>query len=194
MCFARIYSGMATTSEFNLDETIAVLARTPVALDALLRGLPPSWVRGNEGGDTWSAYDIVGHLANLERTDFMSRVRRILEYGDSRAFDRVNRFAQMTEGQEQSLEQRLDDFARLRRDNLAALRALNLQPADFARKGTHPALGPVTLANLLASWAVHDLTHLHQLSRVMARKYRDAIGPWDKFMGVLQCNGHSAPP
>lgn len=185
---------MTTSSEFDLDQAIAVLSRTPAAYDALLRGLPDAWVRGNEGGDTWSAYDIVGHLVNLERTDFMSRLRHILEHGDSLPFDRVDRFAQMTEGQEQSLEQRLDDFARLRRDNLAALRALNLQPADFARMGTHPALGPVTLANLLASWAVHDLTHLHQLSRVMARHYSDAIGPWNKFMGVLQCNGHSAPP
>ncbi len=185
---------MTTSIAFDLDEAIAVLSRAPAAYDALLRGLPDAWVRGNEGEGTWSAYDIVGHLVNLERTDFMSRLRHILEHGDSRPFDRVDRFAQMKEGQGQSLEQRLDDFARLRRDNLAALRALNLQPADFARMGTHPALGPVTLANLLASWAVHDLTHLHQLSRVMARQYSDAIGPWNKFMGVLQCDSHSAPP
>lgn len=184
---------MATTTAFNLDETIAVLSRTPAALDALLRGLPDSWVRRNEGEGSWSAYDIVGHLANLERTDWMARLRRILEDGESRAFDRVGRFAQMKEGQGQSLEQRLDEFACLRRENLSALQALNLQPEDFVRSGMHPALGPVTLANLLATWALHDLTHLHQLSRVMAHQYRDAVGPWTKFLGVLKCDGHSAP-
>jgi len=184
---------MTTPADFNLDETIALLARTPGALDALLRGLPETWVRRNEGESTWSAYDIVGHLANLERTDWIVRVRRILEYGDSRPFDRVDRFAQMKAGQDQSLEQRLDDFARLRNQNLAELRALNLAPSDLARRGMHPALGPVTLANLLASWPVHDLTHLHQLSRVMARQYTNAVGPWTRFMGVMQCEGHSAP-
>jgi len=183
---------MASTTEFNLDDTVAVLSRTPAALDALLRGLPRTWARDNEGEDTWSAYDIVGHLANLERTDWLVRVRRILEHGDSRAFDRVDRFAQMKEDQHQSLEQRLDDFARLRKQNLEDLKALNLQPSDFARRGMHPALGPVTLGNLLASWPVHDLTHLHQLARVMAYQYREAVGPWTRFMGVMQCSGHSA--
>ena len=185
---------MASFTEFRLDETIALLSRTPAALDALLRGLPENWVRNNEGEGSWSAYDIVGHLSNLERTDWMSRLRHILEHGDSRPFDRVDRFAQMQEGQEQSLEQRLDEFARLRKENLAQLQALNLQPDDFARKGMHPVLGPVTLSNLLATWAAHDLTHLHQLSRVMAYQHREAVGPWRKFLGVLQCDGHSAAP
>ena len=184
---------MTTTTDFNLDETIAVLSRTPAAYDALLRGLPDIWVRRNEGEGSWSAYDIVGHLVNLERTDWMARLRRILEEGESRPFDRVDRFAQMKEDQGQSLEQRLDEFAQLRKQNLADLHALNLQPADFARRGTHPALGPVTLANLLATWALHDLTHLHQLSRVMANQYREAVGPWTRFLGVLKCDGHSSP-
>ncbi len=188
-----IYWRMATAAEFHLDETTAVLSRTPAAFNALLRGLPDTWVRRNEGESSWSAYDIVGHLANLERTDWMARVRRILDDGESRPFHRVDRFAQMKEGQGQSLEQRLDEFARLRRENLLALQALNLRPEDFARRGTHPALGPVTLANLLATWALHDLTHLHQLSRVMAHQYRDAVGPWVQFLGVLKCDGHSAP-
>ena len=189
-----IYSGMATRTEFRLDETIALLSRTPAALDALLRGLPATWVQRNEGEGTWNAYDIVGHLANLERTDWMARVRRVLEDGESRPFDRIDRFAQIKEGQNKSLEQRLDEFACLRGENLAELRALNLQPDDFARKGTHPALGPVTLANLLATWATHDLTHVHQLSRVMAYQNRESVGPWVKFLGVLQCDGHSAAP
>jgi len=189
-----IYSGMAAPTDFSLDETIAVLSRTPAAFDALLRGLPDTWLRNNEGDGTWSAYDIVGHLANLERTDWLARMRRILEAGESRPFDRIDRFAQMKEGQEQSLEQRLDEFARLRKQNLAELQSLNLQPNDFARTGTHPALGTVTLANLLATWAAHDLTHLHQLSRVMASQSREFVGPWVKFLGVLQCDGHSAAP
>ena len=184
---------MTDANGFNLDETVAVLSRTPSALDAMLRGLPDRWVRRKEGEGSWSAYDIVGHLVNLERTDWMARLRRILEDGDSRPFDRIDRFAQMKEGHEQSLGQRLDEFARLRRQNLDELRALNLQPSDFARRGMHPALGPVTLANLVATWAAHDLTHLHQLSRVMAYQYREAVGPWTKFLGVLRCEGHSAP-
>ena len=184
---------MPNAAEFHLDEALAVLTRTPAAYDALLRGLPETWVRRNEGGDTWSAYDIVGHLVQLERSDWMLRLRRILEEGDSRPFDRVDRFAQMKEGRDRTLEQRLDEFARLRRQNLAQVQAMKLQPADFARRGLHPALGPVTLENLLATWALHDLTHLHQLSRVMAHQYREAVGPWTKFIGVLHCDGHGAP-
>ncbi len=185
-------------TEFNLDETIAVLSRTPATLDALLRGLPNIWVRSNEGHtkdgeDTWSPFDIVGHLIVGERTDWVPRARVILEHGEARAFDPFDRLAQLKESQDKSLEQRLDEFARLRRENLAALEALNLQLEDFARRGTHPALGVVTLSQLLATWAVHDLTHLHQLSRVMAHQYRDVVGPWSAYLGVLKCAGHSAP-
>jgi hypothetical protein len=180
---------MATLTEFNLDETIALLTRTPATLDALLRGLPESWVRSNEGKDTWSAFDIVGHLIVGERTDWMPRVRMILENGEARPFDPFDRFAQLKETQNKAL---LDDFARLRRENLAALRALNLQSEDFGRRGRHPALGVVTLSQLLATWAVHDLTHMHQLSRVLAHQYRDAVGPWSAYLGVLQCSGHSS--
>ena len=183
---------MATLTEFNLDETIAVLTRTPATLDALLRGLPASWVRSNEGRDTWSAFDILGHLIVGERTDWMSRARIILENGEARPFDPFDRFAQLKESQNKSLEQLLDDFARLRRENLAALQALNLQSEDLSRRGRHPALGVVTLSQLLATWAVHDLTHVHQLSRVMAHQYRDAVGPWSAYLGVLQCSGHSS--
>ncbi len=183
---------MATVTEFNLDETIAVLTRTPAALDALLRGLPESWVRSHEGKDTWSAFDIVGHLIVGERTDWMPRTRLILENGEARPFDPFDRFAQSKENQDKSLEQLLDDFARLRRENLAALQALNLRHEDMSRRGRHPALGVVTLSQLLATWAVHDLTHVHQLSRVMAYQYREAVGPWSVYLGVLQCNGHSS--
>jgi|SRR5882672_225068 len=184
---------MANLTEFNLAESIAVLTRTPASLNTLLRGLPDTWVRGNEGKDTWSAFDIVGHLIVGERTDWMPRARIILEHGEARPFDPYDRFAQSREGGDRSLELLLDDFARLRAENLAALQSLTLQPEDLERRGRHPRLGVVTLSELLATWAVHDLTHLHQLSRVMAHQYRDAVGPWSAYLGVLHCEGHSAP-
>ena len=184
---------MASPTEFSPAEAVAILTRTPAALNALLRGLPDVWVRSNEGNDTWSAFDIVGHLIVGERTDWMSRAQIILDDGEARPFDPFDRFAQERESQGMSLEQLLDEFARLRKDNLAALQALNLQPEDLTRRGRHPELGVVTLSELLATWAVHDLTHLHQLSRVMAHQYRDVVGPWSAYLGVLHCNGHSAP-
>jgi hypothetical protein len=189
---------MAPSNEISLAEAIALLSRTPATLNAQLRGLSNIWVRRNEGRnnqgkDTWSAFDIVGHLIAGDRTDWMPRVRVILESGEARPFDPFDRFAQLKEGQDKSLEQLLDDFARLRGESLAALQALNLQPQDLQRRGKHPALGTVTLGELLATWAVHDLTHLHQLSRVMAHQYRDVVGPWSAYLGVLQCAGHSAP-
>ena len=184
---------MATLAEFNLAEAVAILTRTPATLDALLRGLPDIWVHSNEGKDTWSAFDIVGHLIVGERTDWMPRVRMILERGEERPFDPFDRFAQAKESQGKAVEQRLGEFARLRRENLVVLQGLNLQPRDFTRRGKHPALGVVTLSELLATWAVHDLTHMHQLSRVMAHQYRDAVGPWSAYLGVLRCAGHSAP-
>ena len=183
---------MTCVKEFKLKEAVAVLTRTPATLDAMLRDLPTNWVRCDEGKDTWNAFDIVGHLIVGERTDWIPRVRIILGHGDARAFDPFDRFAQSRENQDQSLEQRLDDFARLRSGNLAALQALNLQPDDLTRQGRHPALGRVTLSELLATWAVHDLTHVHQLSRLMAHQYRDAVGPWSAYLGVLHCTGHSA--
>ena len=176
-----------------MTETIAVLTRTPGTLNAFLRSLPDTWVRRNEGADTWSAFDILGHLIVGERTDWMPRARRILEDGEARAFDPFDRFAQLKESQGKTLEQLLDDFARLRGENLVALQALNLKLIDLTRRGKHPALGVVTLSQLLATWAVHDLTHLHQLCRVMAHQYRDAVGPWSAYLGVLPCDGHSAP-
>jgi len=178
--------------EQNLSDTITLLSRTPAALNALLRDLPESWTLYNEGENTWSAFDIVGHLIHGERTDWMPRAKRILEFGESRAFDPFDRLAQFRESQGKTLTQLLDEFARLRAENLAELRALNLQPTDLARRGLHPALGVNTLSQLLATWAVHDLTHLHQLSRVMAQQYRDAVGPWSAYLGVLHCSGHSS--
>jgi len=183
---------MTTSNRFSLAEAIALLTRTPATLNALLRGLPDIWAHSNEGQDTWSAFDIVGHLIVGDRTDWMPRVRTILEHGETRPFDPFDRFAQKKESEGKSLEQLLDAFARVRSESLAALQALNLQPADLTRRGKHPALGVVTLSELLATWAAHDLTHLHQLSRVMAYQYRDEVGPWSAYLGVLKCSGHSA--
>jgi len=175
----------------NLQHTISLLARTPATLDALLRDLPQEWTMRNEGGNTFNAFDVIGHLIHGERTDWMPRAKRILEFGESRAFDRYDRRAQERESQGKSLPELLDEFARLRAENLAELRALKLTEQDLNRRGLHPELGTVTLSQLLATWAAHDLTHLHQISRIMAHQYRDAVGPWTAYLGVMQCAGHS---
>jgi hypothetical protein len=178
--------------EHNLQLTISLLTRTPAALNALLRDLPQEWTLRNEGENTWSAFDIVGHLIHADRTDWLPRAKRILQSGEALAFDPFDRLGQVRESQGKSLPQLLDEFARVRSEKLDELRALNLQPEDLKRRGRHPALGVVTLAELLATWAAHDLTHLHQLSRVMAYQYREAVGPFSEYLGVLQCAGHSA--
>jgi len=146
----------------------------------------------NEGGNTFNAFDVIGHLIQGERTDWMPRAKRILQFGESRAFDRFDRRAQERESQGKSLPQLLDEFARLRAENLAELRALNVTDQELNRRGLHPELGTVTLSQLLATWAAHDLTHLHQISRIMAHQYREAVGPWTAYLGVMQCMGHSA--
>ena len=175
-----------------MNETISLLARTPAVLDALLRDLPEVWTHRNEGPDTWSAYDVVGHLIHGEQTDWIPRAKRILESGESKPFDKFDRLAQFRDSAGKSLPQLLDEFAAARADSLRQLDALHLKPEDLERRGMHPALGAVTLSNLLSTWAAHDLTHLHQISRIMAHQYREAVGPWTKFLGVMQCSGHSA--
>jgi len=184
---------MGNPAQFNLPETIALLERTPAAFGALLRGLPDIWTQRNEGGDTWSAFDVIGHLIHGERTDWMPRAQIILKHGETRAFEPFDRLGHVAEIGGKSLAYLLDEFDRLRQENLTALRTLNLQPEDLARRGRHPALGLVALSELFATWAVHDLTHFHQVSRVMAHQYRAAVGPWSAYVGVLQCAGHSAP-
>ena len=179
--------------EQNLDDTISLLARTPASLNSLLRDLPDAWTLQNEGGETWNAVDVIGHLIHGERTDWMPRAQMILQFGEAKSFIPFDRFAQFEESRGKSLSQLLDEFARLRAANLEQLRALNLTPQDLARRGGHPALGSVTLSQLLAAWVVHDLTHLHQVSRIMAHQYSEAVGRWSKFLGVLHCSGHSAP-
>jgi len=179
--------------EQSLPQTISLLSRTPATLNALLRDLPEEWVLRNEGENTWSAFDVVGHLIHGERTDWMPRVRMVLQSGENQKFEPFDRWGQARESRGKSLEQLLDEFARLRSENLGALRGLNLRPEDLERRGRHPSLGAVTLSQLLATWAIHDMTHLHQISRVLAHQYRDAVGPWIAYLGVLQCAGHSSP-
>ena len=171
---------------------IALLSRTPAVLDAWLRDLPDDWITSNEGENTFSPFDVVGHLIHGERTDWIPRARIILEHGESRAFDKFDRVAQKRESKGKSLPELLDIFAGLRAENLDVLRSLNLQPADYECRGRHPELGIVTLGQLLATWAAHDLTHIHQISRVMAHQYREAVGPWTDYLGVMRCNGHSS--
>jgi hypothetical protein len=174
------------------EHAVALLSRTPAVLDALLRDLPEAWTLSNEGEKTWSPYDVVGHLIHGERTDWMPRVKMIQEFGEARSFVPFDRWAQERESKGKPLATLLDEFARLRAENLSELRRLNLHEADFGRRGRHPALGTVTLSELLAAWVGHDLTHLHQISRTMAHQYREAVGPWSKFLGVMQCTGHSS--
>ncbi len=179
--------------EHNLSDTLSLLARTPLALDTLLRDLPETWTLRNEGENTWNAFDVLGHLIHTERSDWMPRAKIVLQFGESQPFKPLDRLAHRKESQGKSLPQLLDEFGKLRSENLDQLRALDLRREDLDRRGRHPALGVVTLSQLLAAWAAHDLTHLHQISRIMAHQYRDAVGPWIAYLGVLQCAGHSAP-
>jgi hypothetical protein len=176
----------------NLHHTMALLERTPGALDELLRGLPDEWTDRNEGGDSWTPREIVGHLVHAERTDWMPRVRHLLEFGESQPFPPFDRLGQREHMEGLAIGVLLVEFAALRATSLEELRELDPGPAEMERRGLHPALGAVTLSQLLATWAAHDLTHLHQIARVMAHQYREAVGPWSKFLGVLQCNGHSS--
>ena len=176
----------------KLPDTISLLARTPTALNALLRDLPETWTFRNEGENTWSVFEVIGHLIYGERTDWIARTKMILQFGETRTFEPFDMSGHIREIQGKSLADLLDEFARLRAENLAELRALSLQPEDLERRGRHPALGEVTLSEHLATWAAHDLTHLHQISRIMAHQYREAVGPWSKYLGVLKCDGHSS--
>ena len=180
--------------EQSMERTIAVLERTPAAVDALLRGLPDAWTRSNEGGETWSAFDVVVHLINCEKTDWVPRARAILESKDGavRDFPPFDRWGEIRESRSKTMGEVLDTFAQVRKENLAAVRSWRLGPEQLQMRGRHPALGEVTLSELMATWAAHDLNHLHQISRVMARQYREAVGPWSRFMGVMVCEGHGA--
>lgn len=171
--------------EFNLAEAVAILERTPMSLSALLAGLPDVWIRATEGDGTWSPYDVIGHLIHGERADWIPRARHMMA-GETRPFEPFDRTAQFTESQGKSLSELLSTFAEARRASLAALREMKLSDDDLNRKGLHPALGEVTLGQLLATWVVHDLDHVAQVARTMAKTYRDATGPWQEYLSILR--------
>ena len=168
-----------------LDDSIAVLSRTPATLDALLRDLPAAWTSATEGPGTWSPYDIIGHLIHGEKTDWIPRLTIILEHGPARPFDPFDREAQFRDSQGKSLPSLLDEFRELRAASLTHLRSLNLRPEQLESKGTHPELGPVTVRQLLATWTAHDLGHLLQISRVMTRRYKAEVGPWARYLSAM---------
>lgn len=174
-----------THDGFNLDDALAVLERTPAGLSALLSGLPEMWVRATEGEGTWSPYDVVGHLIHGERADWIPRARHILA-GETRPFEPFDRNAQFAESPGRSLEELLETFAELRRESVAALAGMRLTDADLGRKGLHPELGEVTLGQLLATWVVHDLDHVAQVARTMAKAYAAATGPWSAYLSILR--------
>ena len=169
-----------------LEESLSVLARTPATLDALLRDLPEAWTAATEGPRTWSAYIVIGHLIHCEKVDWMPRLKIVLEDGPSRPFDPVDREVQLRKGSDQPLPVLLDEFSALRHDNLERLRELNLQPEQLELKGTHPEFGAVTVRQLLATWTAHDLAHILQVSRVMARRYKQEVGPWAQYLSVMK--------
>jgi len=170
---------------FQLPDAIAVLDRTPATFRALLAGLPETWITTDEGPDTFTPFDNLGHLIHGERSDWIPRARIILAQGENRRFDPVDRFAHKHESAGRSLAQLLDEFAELRAGNLATLRSWDLSEQQLSLEGEHPAFGPVTLRQLLATWVAHDLGHLAQTARVMAKRYRTDVGPWRAYLPIL---------
>jgi len=171
--------------DFDLNAGIAILERTPATFRAMLAGLPPMWTDATEGPDTWSPYVIMGHLIHAERTDWITRAEIILAQGPNRRFTPYDRFAQFRDSKGKSLAELLDEFERVRAENVATLRQWKLTDAQLALEGEHPAFGPVTLRQLLATWVAHDLGHVAQAARVMAKQYREAVGPWRAYLPVL---------
>jgi hypothetical protein len=171
--------------DFDLAEAVPLLERTPATLRTLLAGLPSAWTDANEGPDTWSPFDVVGHLIQGERTDWIPRARMILEEGRSRAFEPFDRFAQFRDSEGKSLAELLDEFERLRAASLATLKGWKLTDEQLSLEGEHPVFGAVTLRQLLATWTAHDVSHVGQIARVMAKQYRDAVGPWRAYLPIM---------
>jgi hypothetical protein len=169
----------------RLDEAVAILERTPASVSALLDGLAETWTRATEGEGTWSPYDVIGHLIHGERTDWIPRIRHIM-VGDLRPFETFDRTAQFRDSQDKSLSELLVTFAGLRHENLATLLDMNVTNEDLDRRGQHPELGAVTLGQLVATWVVHDLDHVGQIARTMAKVYGEATGPWSAYLSILR--------
>lgn len=171
--------------QFDIHQALPILERTPAIVAALLKDLHPDWIYSNEGEDTWSPFDVVGHYIHGEKTDWIPRLNIIMGDQPDKRFVPFDRFAQFEQSKGKSLNELLEEFAALRRENIEILKQTALNEATLAKKGIHPAFGEVTLAQLLASWVVHDLGHISQIVRAMAKQYKEAVGPWTAYMGIL---------
>lgn len=171
--------------EFEIGKALEILERTPKVLHSLLGDLSADWIQHNEGPDTWSPYDVIGHLVHGEQTDWLTRTQIILNSGTSQPFEPFDRFAQFEESKGKGLKSLLDEFAEHRAFNLKALRTMNISEEQLIQEGIHPAFGKVSLKQLLSAWVVHDLGHIVQVARVMAKQYQEAVGPWTAYLTVL---------
>lgn len=172
--------------KFNLLHAIEVLERTPLALETLLKDLSEEWTKNNEGGESWSPFDVMGHLIHGEKTDWIQRLEIILSEGSNKTFASFDRFAMFEESKGKTTNQLLEEFKILRKENLIHLKSKNITEADYSKTGMHPALGEVTLSHLLSCWVAHDLNHLAQISRVMAKQYQEEVGPWIEYLRILK--------
>lgn len=171
--------------KYHIDNALEVLERTPNVLNVYLENLSDEWVLSNEGGESWSPFDVVGHLIHGEKTDWIPRIKLVLNDSENKTFEPYDRFAQFEESQGKTMKQLLSEFSELRLQNLEFFKSLNITESDFDKKAIHPSLGEVTLKNLLATWVAHDLGHINQISRVMAKQYKSEVGPWVEYLSVL---------
>lgn len=171
--------------KYNLNEAISILSKTPLVLKELLENLSKDWTHQNEGGDSWSPYDVIGHLVHGEKTDWMPRLEIVVSNASNKTFEPYDRFAQFEMSKGKSLSHLLKDFEMLRKQNLNTLRAKNLTEIDFEKEAIHPELGTVSLRNMLSAWVVHDLGHIAQVSRVLAKQYHEEIGPWARYLTIV---------
>ncbi len=172
--------------DFELHKSIEILEKTPQVLETLLVGLSREWIENNEGENTWSPYDIVGHLIFGEKTDWIVRIKTIVSESENKLFEPFDRFSQLNKDQNEPINDLIKEFRVLRENNLNELTSLHLTQKDFDRIGIHPEFGNVTLRQLISTWAVHDLGHIAQISRVMARQYKKEVGPWINYLGILK--------
>jgi len=171
---------------FEIDKAIEILERTPLAIETLLKGISEEWLKNNEGENTWSPYTIVGHLIHGEKTDWIPRAKIMLSDAQNKTFEPFDRFAQMRENQDKSIDELLAEFKDLRSQNLQELKSLQINNSKLSSKGVHPELGEVSLEELLSTWVVHDLGHISQITRVMAKQYKNEVGAWKAYLGILK--------
>lgn len=171
---------------FSREKSIEILERTPIVLHTMLQHISADWTLQNEGGETWSVYDIIGHLIHGEKTDWVPRVKCILSENQNKSFKTFDRYAQFNDSKGKSLEQLLDEFKVLRTINIEYIYSINITEKELQQKGLHPTFGEVALSQLLATWVVHDLNHIAQICRVMAKQYKDAVGSWVEYLSILQ--------